>query len=136
MARTGWQRVGESLAKGWHRVSGVAPANQTKERSVHELFAGAFRKRKNTRIHTKMGEIHELFVLALSLVWFAGATPESWRRVGKGLAGFLVPSQVFNSRNAHLESREEGFTNPLLTARFPVLLLLELLPDRVTELCP
>ena len=24
-----------------------------------------------------MGEIHELFVLALSLVWFAGATPES-----------------------------------------------------------
>ena len=25
-----------------------------------------------------MGEIHELFVLALSLVWFAGATPESY----------------------------------------------------------
>ena len=25
---------------------------------------------------TKMGEIHELFVLDLSLVWFAGATPE------------------------------------------------------------
>ena len=25
---------------------------------------------------TKMGETHELFVLALSLVWFAGATPE------------------------------------------------------------
>ena len=25
----------------------------------------------------KMGEIHELFVLALSLVWFAGATPDS-----------------------------------------------------------
>ena len=24
-----------------------------------------------------MGEIHELFVLALSLVWFAGATPET-----------------------------------------------------------
>ena len=23
-----------------------------------------------------MGEIHELFVLALSLVWFAGATPK------------------------------------------------------------
>ena len=42
--------------------SGVAPANQTKERSVHELFTGAFRNkssmwivlvflRKNTRIH-------------------------------------------------------------------------------------
>ena len=26
---------------------------------------------------TKMGEIHELFVLALSLVWFAGATPDA-----------------------------------------------------------
>ena len=25
-----------------------------------------------------MGKIHELFVLALSLVWFAGATPEYW----------------------------------------------------------
>ena len=32
--------------------------------------------RKNTRIGIKMGEIHELFVVALSLVWFAGATPE------------------------------------------------------------
>ena len=32
--------------------------------------------KENTRIHRKMGEIHELFVLSLSLVWFAGATPE------------------------------------------------------------
>ena len=33
--------------------------------------------RKNTRKpeFTKKGEIHELRVLALSLVWFAGATP-------------------------------------------------------------
>ena len=31
--------------------------------------------KENTRIH-KNGEIHELFVLALSLVWFAGATPD------------------------------------------------------------
>ena len=30
-----------------------------------------------------MGEIHELFVSALSLVWFAGATPEC------GLTGFF-----------------------------------------------
>ena len=69
--------------------SGVAPANQTKDCSVHELFTGAFRNKssicgsclfsymeKSTRIHTKMSEIHELSVLALSLVWFAGATPE------------------------------------------------------------
>ena len=27
-----------------------------------------------------MGEIHELFVLALFLVWFAGATPEKYYR--------------------------------------------------------
>ena len=27
----------------------------------------------------KMGEIHELFVLALFLVWFAGATPDPKR---------------------------------------------------------
>ena len=31
---------------------------------------------------TKMGEIHELFVLALSLVWFAGATPD-WGTSGE-----------------------------------------------------
>ena len=33
-----------------------------------------FPKKKTTEF-TKMGEIHELFVLPLSLVWFAGATP-------------------------------------------------------------
>ena len=32
--------------------------------------------RGKTSEFTKVGEIHELFVLALSLVWFAGATPE------------------------------------------------------------
>ena len=31
--------------------------------------------KEKTPEFTKMGEIHELFVLALSLVWFAGATP-------------------------------------------------------------
>ena len=32
--------------------------------------------KEKTPEFTKMGEIHELFVLALSLVGFAGATPE------------------------------------------------------------
>ena len=32
--------------------------------------------KEKTPEFTKMGEIHELFVLALSLVWFAGATPD------------------------------------------------------------
>ena len=40
-----------------------------------------FTKEKNTRIHTKMGEIHELFVLALSLVWGGGQSPG---RVSRG----------------------------------------------------
>ena len=39
--------------------------------------------KEKTPEFTKMGEIHELFVLALSLVWFAGATPE-WGRTWKG----------------------------------------------------
>ena len=33
--------------------------------------------KEKTPEFTKMGEIPKLFVLALSLVWFAGATPES-----------------------------------------------------------
>ena len=68
----------------------MSPANHTKERPVHELFARAFRNKSSicefracfpkekTPEFTKMGEIHELFVLALSLVWFAGATSD-WR---------------------------------------------------------
>ena len=32
--------------------------------------------KEKTPEFTKMGELHELFVLALSLVWFAGVTPE------------------------------------------------------------
>ena len=38
-------------------------------------FRACFPNEKTPEL-TKMGEIHELFVLALSLVWFAGATPE------------------------------------------------------------
>ena len=33
--------------------------------------------KEKTPEFTKKGEIHELFVLDLSLVWFAGATPDS-----------------------------------------------------------
>ena len=36
-----------------------------------------------------MGEIHELFVLALSLVWFAGATPD--KRGPVPVAGPSIP---------------------------------------------
>ena len=44
--------------------------------------------KEKTPEFTKIGEIHELFVLALSLVWFAGATPHFIR--GKELAGGQV----------------------------------------------
>ena len=74
--------------------SGVALANQTKERSVHELFTGAFRNKFNVNRACFAKEKHqnsqkngrnsnELFVLALSLVWFAGATPDK-RGILKG----------------------------------------------------
>ena len=43
----------------------------TKVRCESRLFSQG-----KTPEFTKMGEIHELFVVALSLVWFAGATPE------------------------------------------------------------
>ena len=66
--------------------SGVAPASQTKERSGHKLSQGHSETKVQcescllswgkTPEFTKKGEIHELFVLALSLVWFAGATPD------------------------------------------------------------
>ena len=66
----------------------MAPANETKERSVHELFAGipeqkfnvnrpCFPKEKHQNSQKNGREIHALFAFALSLVWFAGATPES-----------------------------------------------------------
>ena len=38
------------LVPSWPQImliSGVAPANRTKERSVHELFAGAFRNKSS-----------------------------------------------------------------------------------------
>ena len=36
-----------------------------------------------------MGEIHELFVLVLSLVWFAGATPDFCRDIKMSLGSGL-----------------------------------------------
>ena len=42
---------------------------------VQYVNRACFPKEKTPEF-TKMGEIQELFVLALSLVWFAGATPD------------------------------------------------------------
>ena len=41
------RKTGPKIAKLEFLVSGVAPANQTKERSVHELFTGAFRNKSS-----------------------------------------------------------------------------------------
>ena len=68
------------------RLSGVTPANQTKERPVHELLAGAFGDKSSMWIVlVSQGKAPEFikwakfmnFCWALSLVWFAGATPET-----------------------------------------------------------
>ena len=66
--------------------SGVAPANQTKKGQFMNFSRGhsgtkvqcelCLFSQGKTPEFTKMGEIHELFVLVLSLVWFAGATPD------------------------------------------------------------
>ena len=49
----------------------------TKVRNVNRA---CFPKEKTPEF-TKMGEIHELFVLALSLVWFAGASPDKEKKI-------------------------------------------------------
>ena len=103
-------------------LSGVAPANQTKERSVHELFAGAFWNRssmwillvfprKNTRIYTKMGDIQmKLFVLALSLVWFCRG--DSWFLESRQVSFRppQTPGRRERSENTYrrAKSREDG----------------------------
>ena len=55
-----------------------------------------------------MGEIHELFVLALSLVWFAGATPDNHVMqhhavVLSGTNSKNYVMQLFLLTNAHTE---------------------------------
>ena len=44
-----------------------------------------------------MGEIHELFVLALSLVWFASATPEFYSVLDKSGAWMFLPCSIKNA---------------------------------------
>ena len=75
--------------------SGVTPANQTKERPVHELFAGAFRNKssicesclfsqgKTPEFTKKMGEIHMNFSFC-PFLWFGlpGRNPPDKRENG------------------------------------------------------
>ena len=57
-----------------------------------------------------MGEIHELFVLPLSLVWFAGATPEKGRQQN-GLkkttrSQLTTSSEYYEARNDYTNDSE------------------------------
>ena len=53
---------------------------------------------RKTPEFTEMGEIHELFVLALSLVWFGGATPEA-------KPAFENTNRHLKGQNWHLEGQ-------------------------------
>ena len=55
--------------------------------------------KEQTPEFTKMGESHELFVLALSLVWFAGAAPDV---CVKSLCAFLLPDSLPSLDETHL----------------------------------
>ena len=69
-----------------HKPVRSGPGKPNQKRPVHELFPGhsgtkvqcesCLFSQGKTPEFTKMSEIHELFVLAISLVWFARATPE------------------------------------------------------------
>ena len=52
-----------------------SPRQTKSKKGQFDVNRACFPKEKTPEF-TKMGEIHELFVLALSLVWFAG-TPEA-----------------------------------------------------------
>ena len=67
---------------------------------VQFVNCACFPKEKSTRIHTKMGEIHELFVKTLSLVWFAGATPDFRGSEMGNLGSISLPKQV-GARNKY-----------------------------------
>ena len=58
-----------------------------------------------------MGETHELFVLALSLVWFAGATPDCVSSPSEVTARLL-------SKSCPYSERERPCTNDGRTERY------------------
>ena len=59
----------------WHKSRGIFFANMGGGGGQNYFQRRLFCQGKTPEF-TKMGEIHELFVLALSLVWFAGAAPD------------------------------------------------------------
>ena len=58
-----------------------------------------------------MGEIHELFVLALSLVWFAGSTPDC------NVGYFILQGFLFKTLRKTL-SNEQEYTDVYHTGNY------------------
>ena len=73
--RSGPGKPNQKKASSWTSRRGIPEQKFNVNRAC-------FPKEKTPEF-TKMGEIHELFVLPLSLVWFAGATPDLWSRLAQ-----------------------------------------------------
>ena len=87
-----------------------------------------------------MGEIHELFVLALSLVWFAGATPEKNKQKQGDARGVREvrrgTSSMHFHRFVHRSSSHIGprvFLTKCTTASQPQSLAIFLIADEIAR---
>ena len=67
---------------------------------------------------TKMGEIHELFVLVLSLVWFAGATPDKYGKE-TSMSNQCPSASILGIGFIELSSGQGATLNYRLTANRP-----------------
>ena len=86
-----WRLLKAQKPKKTRAFLGSGPGKPNQRKASSWTFPGGIPEQKvqcesclfsqgKTPEFTKMGEIHELFVLALSLVWFAGATPDFRRK--------------------------------------------------------
>ena len=84
----------------------VMKFSQGHSRAKFNVNRACFPKEKHQNSQ-KMGEIHELFVLALSLIWFAGATPEKIAKNQSRLK-FSISLDKLNLAR-HFQSRPSEF---------------------------
>ena len=78
--------------------------------------------KEKTPEFTNMGEIHELFVLALSLLWFAGATPDC--RWGEAfflqLELFLLTVELLCLQSVEVLTRLSHCKPPMVSRKAPI----------------
>ena len=95
----------------------------------------------NTPKFTKMAEIHELFVLALSLVWFAGATPDTrGQKINANFCFYKVFRQPFGSRTSapkfvDVRTKKRVFLGPRWRQRLFDPWASQILGVRVRDVC-